>query len=1176
MEEYTLTYEKSRSQEIHIENIGSVEFLYFDEEYKEARKLIKEIINLQCDENMTKYGCNNRILFVGQRGCGKTSVIRSLADYLYPDESKIPTDDDGKPFNNKFYCLPMVDPSHFDDNNDILLTVITKMFSEAKNKMKKNSDKDDSGKREELLRQFETVFKSLNALKSKVESYTLENLNNKSDAEDLRDKMKKLISKYLEYVRGDNKAKMILLIDDIDMTVYHAPTMLEQLRKYLELDNLIILMSANLEQLYNEMREHYSSAFKHTLNDDKQSLSLDVEDMATKYLLKLFPTSRRINVERQVSQLLKTNLKNGENDKGSNLQKVILSTIWRKTRLLFIPKENTLHPIIPTNLRDLAQFLDMLEVLPDVNHEGNKLFPDKAAYEQCEKNLQDFKNYVMRTWIPNHLSAEEEKVFENIPTDITEINKHLINAINVIGNEHKKRLMLREVSLEMIERNTEDVNINRDIYTMVSPNDPRFVKANKISDIFNQPSNYSYGDLLLMIDKYETYFESEKDRRFTDAIKIYYSILLFDTMFFKSNNVIYDWAKYNEGKNKGNDMIIPIQKLIGGTVYYPNYFEIITDKHFNQKGPSYDAKRAFYHKIKVDKKDKVGEKYPLFSVLYYGDIRPDRYDKKHIYDTTYNIDADVDGEKYVTFDILPVLNNMLNPCHTLNRLDNEKKRPEKWRNSDSLKDWNIVNKIDDKTIVPNAILPFYAVDLMLCYLRKEYKVSDICSGLPKMDTLAKIANNYCDIFEFVSTNKMKSVDKKDVSTNEESTCENPQQSTKNDVDEPESIIKRIISNPACFTGDNTIEKKKLEKNIRMILEENLCSERYFSNNRIEELWLNICKNDEDSIKRIINDCPEISRDENKSIIAGIIELSKTIKELMDFTKQQEKSREIEEMLLNMQEKINKRESIYFGQLEKYLIGEDNITELSDCFANKKFACFSECIEKLNVSNTVKELLKKGVANQAGQHFQTTLRKNTLVYADDEQLNKITGLVDCYNKGRALEVLLSRTTQPLFTDEKQIKTISKLSVVISHAYLCYMRISKECHGKCVDKEATSITELYKNHVISFVYGIEESCMSKKEKESLVKEIHKFSTVSEIFKHIVEKLWRDRITEMCIRGALQVEVHSQNVVSAYYTKLWDLTRIALSAIDDEFSKESPNANIKTVYEAIFDIAKKTFLQ
>lgn len=222
------------------------------------------------------------------------------------------------------------------------------------------------------------------------------------------------------------------------------------------------------------------------------------------------------------------------------------------------------------------QFLDMLTSLKPVAEKNNmgklRLFGDLDAYNNCKDNLGKFKSYILHNWIPNHLSVEEELVFENIPTDITEINKHLINAINMIGTNHKKAIMSREVGLDIIERNAENVYIDRDIYTMVSPNDPKFVKANKISDIFNQPSNYSYGDLLLMIDKYETYFESGDDRKFTDAIKVYYSILLFETMFFDSTMVDYSLSIKlaqaicidKDKKNTSFEQISQITRVKGG------------------------------------------------------------------------------------------------------------------------------------------------------------------------------------------------------------------------------------------------------------------------------------------------------------------------------------------------------------------------------------------------------------------------------------------------------------------------------------------------------------------------------------------------------------------------------------------------------------------------------------
>lgn len=806
----TLKYQKNQSHEIRVEDLkiekvnnkwtvkeGTQTTSFFLEEYVEAIEMVNAIIAL-CDskkEDRKKNGgatkesdsINNRILFVGQRGTGKTSAMTSFARALDKAES-----DD----KHVFKQLPLIDPSNFDNNTNILLTVISMMFSEAKEMMKVNDNNEDIiSKRESLLKQFDEVFKSLKAItESDKPTFTLEGLNEKSRALQMRTGMHNLVKHYIEFynrVKGTTISHLVLLIDDIDMTVSHVPEMLEQLRKYLDLDNLLILMSGNLGQLYNEMREHYSKAFKETLNDRNQALSIDVEDLANKYLLKLFPTSRRIRLEHNVRQLLNASLvidderpnesksynvnlgdlegsvsiireredKRFEATLGSNvimndnpaekegnntnrLQNAILSLIWQKTRLLFVPKDadTMLHPIIPTNLRELMQFLDMLTSLDEVAYENNKLFTNITSYNNCEKNIKKFKKYILHNWIPNHLTVEEELVFEHIPTDITEINKHLINSINVIGNKHRKELMSREVGLDMIERNAADVNIDRDIYTMVSLNDPKFVKANKISDIFNQPSNYSYGDLLLMIDKYETYFESEDNRMFTDAIKVYYSILLFETMFFGNKDVIYDEKKLPKNKQTQavelEKLLIPIQELVGGTVYYPNYFEIITDRYFNQKGPSFDAKRAFYHKVKLGvtengelDKDNIADKYPLFSILYYGDIRPDRYDPKHIFDTTCDADAKVEGDYYVTFDILSILSNMLNPWHTFIR--SGKAIPTKEREEDNSLTWKgridewskMCNIEESERYIPNSVLPFYSVDIMLRFLKPKRQIS---------------------------------------------------------------------------------------------------------------------------------------------------------------------------------------------------------------------------------------------------------------------------------------------------------------------------------------------------------------------------------------------------------------------------------------------------------------------
>lgn len=1170
MGKYKLTYRKDKSQEIYLETIGKGEHAYFNTEYNEARKLIKEIIDSQKEgTSSTKYGCNNRILFTGQRGSGKTSVMHSLSHYLGSDDAEsTPKDNEGNAYDVKFHCLPMVDPSHFDDNNNILLTVLTSMFSAAKKKMKEGRERDDVGEREELLKQFEKVFKSLNALRSDVKSYTLEALNSKSDAEDLKEKLEDLVCKFLKYNGkvGKGGARLVLLIDDIDMSVSHAPNMLEQLRKYLELDNLIILMSANLEQLYYEMREHYSSAFKHTLKNNDPSLSVDVEDMATKYLLKLFPTSRRISVERQVDQLLKTilsiegaNQREGVPASGKgphiegDLQKVILSTIWRKTRLLFVPKDakKMLHPIIPTNLRDMAQFLDMLTTMEDAAPGKRNLFKDKEAYERCEENLQAFKHYVMHTWIPNRLSENEEKVFNNIPVDISEINKHLINSINVIGTENKKRLMSREVGLDIIERNASDVNIDRDIYTMVSPNDPRFVKANKISDIFNQPSNYSYGDLLLMIDKYETYFESEEDRRFSDAIRIYYTILLFETMFFRSNEVNYDKARYDKEKGEGADMVIPIQKLIGGNVYYPNYFEIIADKNFNQKGPSYDAKRAFYHKVSLGDGEEVGVGYPLFSVLYYGDIRPDRYEKDHIYDTTFEGNAEVDGGRYVTFDILSVLNNMLNPCHTLDRVKPEY-MPQVWAEGgrNGLVEWEKFNKID-KWNIPNAILPFYAVDIMLAYLQGDMKVSDICS-LPDMSMAKKLADSYEGFFKCMRPNE----DRHDGFTESASQT--------GGVSPCEKVVENLVPRMLASVASG---EELMEKEIASLVQDLLQKERYFTKDRIDELWIKMCENQDTA--PVIDGCDEfVSNDDKKKIIGQIKKMQDKLEvlngKIIDAKRGRDSSSAVYQMLSDLQEKIGNRERIAIEYFMQYVLRKEDYAEFLQCLTDRRIEQFESCMRKLKVSEDVKGVLRDGFRRRAEQEFKDVLANSTIL-VDEAAIKEWEDLISKYNDNYTLDFMLSRVKWPVISSEEQQQVITELATVICRAYMCFVSISLRCNPSSAD----SLTDLYKNHVIALILGIENTSLGKKEKEEIVRKIHRYSTVSEVFRYLVVSLWKNPIEEMCIRGVIQKNVRSAQTVKNYYGRLWKKTRALLESIFEDHS-------VSALYQEVFEEAEKTFLK
>ena len=126
-----LNYTKAASQGIVIETIDNNNNILFEAEYNKAKDAIKDIISQQKKAEYTNKGketirVNNRIIFTGQRGTGKTSALLSLKQNLRGNG--ISGDND----KIKFYCLPTVDPSYFDGKNNILTTVLSSMFSNAK------------------------------------------------------------------------------------------------------------------------------------------------------------------------------------------------------------------------------------------------------------------------------------------------------------------------------------------------------------------------------------------------------------------------------------------------------------------------------------------------------------------------------------------------------------------------------------------------------------------------------------------------------------------------------------------------------------------------------------------------------------------------------------------------------------------------------------------------------------------------------------------------------------------------------------------------------------------------------------------------------------------------------------------------------------------------------------
>ena len=303
-----------------------------------------------------------------------------------------------------------------------------------------NISTNDLNRKNELQEKFAKCYEHICAIKDwskKSEHYdSLEVLSDLGDGSRLKQELSDLIENLLAFCSpSDKKSFLVLQIDDTDMNMNQAYKILEDVRKYLIIPNLIVVMAADIDNFQELLYKEFSGYYTNPETDFIISSTMERErlsDIITKqYLLKLFPVSRRIYLPQLDAYLIehidlmtmvyKVNsdiVIPTESDKGYDVQEQILRLIYRKTGLIFLKHKDSLHYIIPDNMRMINHFLTMLIQMEDVEEPDGEspLFycPASADLEEHrqrlrnrQKNIQRFRDYFMNVWISNNLMNDE-------------------------------------------------------------------------------------------------------------------------------------------------------------------------------------------------------------------------------------------------------------------------------------------------------------------------------------------------------------------------------------------------------------------------------------------------------------------------------------------------------------------------------------------------------------------------------------------------------------------------------------------------------------------------------------------------------------------------------------------------------------------------------------------------
>lgn len=265
----------------------------------------------------------NILFFTGEKGTGKTSTMLSFMEFL-KDYHRISGKKGGmsgefslgvdQPY--MFTGIEYIDASVLNDKEDILGNVLSKMLSKWNNEENRGKYQnsgiirgvDYDYKKHQMYLRCEELFDRLKAAKSieKVmendSDMFIESMESLSFSWNLRNSFQRLVECYLDIMEYPDSGKeinkenhyLVISIDDIDMNVQFGFMLLEQIRKYLMVPNVLVLMSANYEQLEKICYNHYLKEFGELAKKEENVPYL--RKISREYLEKMIPVHRQIEL----------------------------------------------------------------------------------------------------------------------------------------------------------------------------------------------------------------------------------------------------------------------------------------------------------------------------------------------------------------------------------------------------------------------------------------------------------------------------------------------------------------------------------------------------------------------------------------------------------------------------------------------------------------------------------------------------------------------------------------------------------------------------------------------------------------------------------------------------------------------------------------------------------------
>ena len=359
---------------------------------------------------------NNIISFIGDRGTGKTTVLREFCWLLQNLRSSrknswinnMPLDEEAKErllrTEINFTVLSPIDASLLEEKEDLFELILAGLFEKCEEYWRGGSytyENRCSETREKLLKKFGEVYRNHRSVKQgdrqeDAGESVVTRLRTMASSKKIQTAFGELIDSFFHLIEGENLNQavdyLIVVIDDLDLNLEHGFQMLEELQKYLTHPNVIILTALSYKQLSLITESHFIKNLGHSAGGrNTEELALHCRELAKDYLDKLIPVSNRIYMPDIYTKSQDIEIRNDNEKQSIQAKKYIMLKNAEKMHIYYDGLGIKKHFVEKRTVRTLLSSVEFLNSLATVDFSEARMIKGKVPYGVSEKNYENIR-----------------------------------------------------------------------------------------------------------------------------------------------------------------------------------------------------------------------------------------------------------------------------------------------------------------------------------------------------------------------------------------------------------------------------------------------------------------------------------------------------------------------------------------------------------------------------------------------------------------------------------------------------------------------------------------------------------------------------------------------------------------------------------------------------------------